>query len=993
MTPEQLTDLAAQLADGRPIDWSHFDTSGHVPPSLARGARILERVMQFHAGLPAVSSFSSSLARSLAQMSSEDLIQTEAPATWGPLTILDRIGRGTFGEVYRAHDPRLNRTVALKLLRRRDRRESAVIEEGHLMARVRHPNVVTVHGAERIDGRVGLWMEYIDGPTLEAELTANGPLSAEALRAVGTDVCRALEAVHRAGLLHRDVKAQNVMRGADGRVVLTDFGAGRDLAGQGDGAAELAGTPLYLAPEVIAGQPATPQSDIYSFGVLLFHLATGSFPISAGRLNEVRWRHAEGLRTDIRSLRPDLPRALSSIIARATDPDPSRRYERAAHLEAALRPSLDPPRRRRPTALVGTSIALVLTATLAVWKNAADSPRRRLAFEPRDLVLITRFQNDTGEQVFDGAIEYGLQRALQESDVVGLVPIQRVHDTLQLMKQPLDTVVDSRVGREIAIRDGGIKAVLSGRVARLGDQYVLTAQLIEPSDGAVVATEIEQAWGRTDVIAALSRLANRFRAALGEHLPRLRGVSARPEPGTTRSLTALQLSNRAYELGRDGQWKASLAVAREVVRDDPQFASGWIWLAWALHFSGPQPPSPGPVPLEITQAVGRAQQLIEGAPQWEQLWIEGSAHFLKENYAAAIPPLTALLELRPDHYFGALYLNRALMHFGRRGEASRLFAQVSDLRPMDPVASSGAAASLLAATRDEAVARPYVERTSQIIQQAGGALDHSWPALWIDLFEAFCDWRRRDALSAARRIDAIVEHYVHGPIHDSAVFAAGHFYLGLGRIDRGEEILLMRKHPFFRELHTAEIPTMRGDLQELRARLHRLHRFPNYSPRIQAYIDAGLLSEARRFLAVQPRNALQQTFATIARGRLAQIDGHLEQAAQLLAEGLSRVPPANNFGEYHTACRHLFETLSLLGRPAEAMAQLETCVAQEPFLQEIGSGWFVPTRWLDNRLMLADEYRKRGRIQEAVALEADVRLLLAAADGNHPLVQKLNARQ
>ena len=988
MTPEQVTDLARQLADGRPIDWSRFEPA--ATPQLARDARILERVMQFHAGLPPVSSFSSSLAKSLAHVSDEDLIPTEALATWGSLTILDRIGRGTFGEVYRAHDPRLNRTVALKLLRRRDRRESAVIEEGHLMARVRHPNVVTVHGAERIDGRVGLWMEYVDGPTLEEELKANGPLSTVALRAVGTDVCRAVAAVHRAGLLHRDVKAQNVMRGADGRVVLTDFGAGRELSWQGGGGAELAGTPLYLAPEVLAGQPATPQSDIYSLGVLLFHLATGSFPISAGTLDEVRRKHSEGVRTDIRSVRPDLPRALSSIIARATDPDPSRRYERAEDLDAALQQAVDQPRRRRRTALVvGTSIVVVLTATFALWTNAAQSPRRRLAFEPRDLVLITRFQNATGEQVFDGAIEYAFQRAFQESDVVGLVPIQRVHDTLQLMKRPLDTVVDVRVGREIAVRDGGIKAVLSGGVAKSGDQYILTAQLIGPSDGAVVATEIEQARGQSDVVAALSRLANRFRAALGERLPLLRGVSARPEPGTTRSLTAFQLYNRAYELGRDGQWNASLAVAGEVVKEDPQFSSGWIWLAWAHRFS--RQPTPGRVPPEITHAVDRAQQLTEGAPQWEQLWIEGSAHFLNENYAAAVPPLTALLQLRPDHYFGASRLNESLLHLGRRGVSSRLFAQIADLRPMDPVDSSRAAASLLAATRDEAVARPYVERTRQIIQQAGGTLDHSRPALWIDLFEAFCDWRRRDALSASRRIDAIVERYVHGPIHEYAVFAAGHFYLGLGRLDRGEEILLMRQHPFFRELHTASIPAMRGDRQEFIARLRRLQRFPNYSPGLVEYIDAGLLSDARRVLAARPPTDLPGAFMTIARGRVARIDGHLEDAVDLLAEGLNMIPPANNFGEYHSACRHLAETLGLLGRHDEAIARLETCVAHEPFLQEVGSS-FYPTRWLHNRLVLADEYRKRGRLPEAVAVEADTRLLLAAADGNHPLVQKLNAR-
>ena len=149
MNQGQLIDVAAAIADGMPIDWAAFASSTPPSPDLALPARIVERIAQVHASLPSVDSFASSLHKSLTGvcLPGDAAAPPEVPVTWGTLTIDEKIGRGTFGDVYRAHDRRLNRTVALKLLRRKDRLESAVIEEGQLMARVRHPNVVTVYGA------------------------------------------------------------------------------------------------------------------------------------------------------------------------------------------------------------------------------------------------------------------------------------------------------------------------------------------------------------------------------------------------------------------------------------------------------------------------------------------------------------------------------------------------------------------------------------------------------------------------------------------------------------------------------------------------------------------------------------------------------------------------------------------------------------------------------------------------------------------------------
>jgi Tol biopolymer transport system component len=359
----RLIDIAAAVSDGAVVNWGR--TASESDPAerdLIGHLRLLERIASVHAALPPVGVFERSLHDSLWRSASvRPTSPPDAPTTWGTLTIEARLGSGTYADVYRARDPRLDRPVALKLLRHRDGDtavETDTIEEARLLARVRHPNVVTVYGAERIDGRVGIWMEVVDGSTLEQDLRDHGPFTAEELVHVGTALCRALSAVHGAGLLHRDVKAQNVMRDADGRVLLTDFGTGRELAGPG-APGELAGTPLYLAPEVLNGEPASAVSDVYSLGVLLYHLATGSFPVNGRSLRDLREAHARGSQVPLIQARPDLPERLASVIDRAAAPDIGRRHESCAALETALTDAVDlRASRRRARAIV---VALVVT--------------------------------------------------------------------------------------------------------------------------------------------------------------------------------------------------------------------------------------------------------------------------------------------------------------------------------------------------------------------------------------------------------------------------------------------------------------------------------------------------------------------------------------------------------------------------------------------------------------------------------------------------------
>ena len=205
------------------------------------------------------------------------------------------------------------------------------------MARVRHQHVVQVYGAETHDSRVGLWMELVRGESLEQILKDRGPFGARETAAIGLDLCAALAAVHRAHLLHRDIKAQNVMREEGGRIVLMDFGTGEELSGTN----RLVGTPLYLAPEIFDGQKASVQSDIYSLGVLLFYLLSGAYPVTAATMEQLARAHLRRERKSLRDLRPDLPQNLVQTVERAMAFEPGQRFRSAGDMERALQEAID----------------------------------------------------------------------------------------------------------------------------------------------------------------------------------------------------------------------------------------------------------------------------------------------------------------------------------------------------------------------------------------------------------------------------------------------------------------------------------------------------------------------------------------------------------------------------------------------------------------------------------------------------------------------------
>lgn len=333
--------LAQSIADGASINWD--EEIDRLPQDdkirgLVALLRMVDGVAEVHRSLSDPSSQGSAPIDLPSEAAAEDLPKDDGNRRWGHLVLRRKIGEGGFGEVYHAYDTWLDHSVALKLFKPKvTNRDSAgrILHEARKLARIRHPNIVTVHGADSHSGQVGFWMDLIEGTTLERIVRA-GRLSAGEAAHIGQEVCRALAAVHLAGIVHRDVKAQNVMRATDGgRIILMDFGAGEFIKDQASNARKQ-GTPLYLAPEIFLGEDASARSDIYAAGVLMYYLVTGTYPVRGASVTDLVEAHKHGERRRLRDVRPDLPASFVSVVERALDPDPARRFASAGEMEIAL---------------------------------------------------------------------------------------------------------------------------------------------------------------------------------------------------------------------------------------------------------------------------------------------------------------------------------------------------------------------------------------------------------------------------------------------------------------------------------------------------------------------------------------------------------------------------------------------------------------------------------------------------------------------------------
>lgn len=796
LTDHAVTEAARAVLDGTPVDWDGLEAS--ADPDLREFARQF-KVLAAVAGVHRAQTID---VRPGQRPVESDRSPDGAP-TWGHLRLFEKVGSGAFGEVYRAWDTRLDREVALKLLPEGAAPgddSSPIIEEGRLLARVRHPNVATIYGAERLEGRVGLWMEFVRGRTLEGLLRSGHEFGVPEVLHLGVDVCRAVSAVHEAGLLHRDVKAQNVMRADDGRVVLMDFGTGRE---QMDGRSDAAGTPLYLAPEVLGGGQATVQSDVYSVGVLLHHLLTGGYPVHASTLGDLRRAHEEGVRNSLPAARPALPPALTCVVERATHTDPARRHASCDALAADLVSLLRRPKRRRIAALAALAAGVV---TIVVWSGWLRTERPAIAVLP--------FKNLStevdGELIADGLTS----QLISSLATVDGLDVRSATSSFALKAASADAV---GVAQEL----GGVNHVLEGSVQGAAGRWRVHAQLVRVgSDQPIWSGRFDQdAQNVLDVQGDIARaVANELRVALG-------GLQRRYD--LDEETSSLYLKARALVARRGApNAQAAIPMLEQVIARDPGFAPAYAGLADAYAFFSQDLPDVGGLPpdraLELMRPV--ADKALELDPLLAEAHAAQGILLSREHeWARADEAFRRAIDLNPSltHVYTD-YALTTLQPLGRFDEAEALLEEAERRDPLAPIVWRESAVVYLNTGRfDEAIENlervnavdPDLAFGNLLLARAlsfAGRIEEAMPYWEADQGIGRQHWMAYAFVRAGRRAEVeqmAAEH--QNPYRLAIIYAA------LGDVDRALEALDRAAeeapHRVVRLLNYPEMAPLRGD--------------------------------------------------------------------------------------------------------------------------------------------------------------------------------------
>lgn len=690
---QRLSALIESVIDGDPVDWKALEATADASRQRLLGhLRLVARVAEVHR---------SASRETILEPDTEEWQPptSHAPshARWGHLELLERIGEGSFGEVYRARDPWLDREVALKLLKASvtDRvSPRRIVSEARTLARLHHPNVVTIFGADSHDGRVGLWMELVRGRTLSAILAAQGPFSAGEAVVVGQEVCRALSAVHAAGVVHQDVKAQNVMRESGGRLVLMDFGAGS--------------TPLYCAPEVLAGARSTVASDIYSVGVLLFHLVTGRYPVQAISVSDLETAHVKGTRLRLADARPDLPDAFVAVVERALQAQSSDRFGGAtemrdalsavsAQLQPATATNTAPVVKRPRGRLLGIAAALALAAALLVaglyWRPPLvppDGATRSVA------VLPFRAIGSDPETVF---YSEGLSEDLTVQ-LASLASVQVVGGTSTRRYQQSDQST-TEIGRAL-----DVDVLVSGSV-RLSSSDIRVAVEVIDTDTS------QQLWAnvferpRQDVVSIQSEVVQQVALALKGG-----GLTAEDESRLKRHTTQPQ----AFELYLKGRYywntrtpdglRRSVSFFNDAIAIDPASALPQAGLADAymlMAFYYLEAPA-----IAHTRAEAAALEALRLDPNLAQAHAAlGSLRLTQFRWAEAEQSLERAIELNPSYASAHQWYGLFLTQHRRFSEALDAMRAAREADPFSYVLRSATAYVYYAARDYDAAAREY----------------------------------------------------------------------------------------------------------------------------------------------------------------------------------------------------------------------------------------------------------------------------------------------
>jgi tetratricopeptide (TPR) repeat protein len=626
------------------------------------------------------------------------MVPTLIGRTLGRYRIDRRLGAGGMGEVYRAYDEQLDRHVAIKVLPASTLGDpvarARLIREARTASQLNHPNICTIHEASEADGHAYIAMELVEGESLRVRLKP-GPLKPHEILRYALQLTEALMHAHERGVIHRDLKSANIIITPDNRVKVLDFGLAKQARNEPievtterrdtlTRPGTLVGTPAYMAPEQLRGQPADVRTDVWGLGVVLYEMTAGRLPFAGRTEFETT---AAILDTPPRPLPDHVPKAISAIIERCLQKNPTHRYQDAGAVQSAVQSAaarvtpVGGLRRRLSrkwvlTTAVGATAALAAVALnvghVRRWTDELFS-QRVTAFAERDWLMVADFDNRTTDKVFDKALDIALTVGLGQSSYVNVLPPSRIEGALRRMKIPAANRIDAATARQIALREG-VKLVLVPSITEIGGVYELSGLLQDPASGSMKASAIVRARRKSDVLGGIDELVQNIRNDLGEAR---RSISRQSKPldrVTTTSLDALKTFSLAREAHRAARIDEARALYEDALRIDPAFTAARASL--------------GMLNFELRDRDKGKQLLAEAIKDIDGLTVRERYSALAFHAAAvdnnpqkAIDYYTALLAEYPDAAAAHNNIGRAYMQMGRWEQAIGALKSALQIEP------------------------------------------------------------------------------------------------------------------------------------------------------------------------------------------------------------------------------------------------------------------------------------------------------------------------